>query len=241
MSSIVAYHRPNSLGEAVELLAQSGRSILAGGTAIVPEARSRRADGVELIDLQALQLDGISETEGRLTLGAMVRLGDLATDDRAGELINDLARRELPSAMRNQATVGGTVASASPDSVLIAGLLVHDAQVEFHDGRTSSLSRVLSDGTNGAIIVAVSIDPTGSGSIVATGRTPADLPIVAAVARSTDGGPRLAITGASATVVEVDPSEPTAGLEPPSDFRGSSGYRLELADTLSQRVLKAVS
>ncbi len=241
MSSIVAYHRPNSLGEAVELLAESGRSILAGGTAIVPEARSRRADGVELVDLQALELDSISESAGRLTLGAMVRLGDLATDDRSGQLINDLSRRELPSAMRNQATVGGTVASASSDSVLIAGLLVHDAEVEFHDGRTSPLSQVLADGTGGAIIVAVSIDPTGTGSIVATGRTPADLPIVAAIARSTDGGTRVAITGASSTVVEVDPAEPSAGLEPPSDFRGSSGYRVELVDTLTQRVLKAVS
>ncbi len=241
MSSIVAYHRPTSLDEAAELLTESNRSILAGGTAIVPEKRADHTGEVEMVDLQALGLDAITAVDGRVTLGAMVRLAEFSTDPRVGELLGDLARRELPSAMRNQATIGGTVATGSADSVLIAGLLVHDAQVEFHDGGSLPLDQVLAEGSGGTIIVAVNIDPTGAGAIMVTGRTPADEPIVAAVARSTTDGFRLALTGVASTVIEVDPSEPVSGLEPPSDFRGSSEYRLSVAAILSERAVKAVA
>jgi len=238
MSGILAYHRPTSLDEAVHLLTESNRSILAGGTEIVARARANRSAPVELVDLQALELDEISDADGRVRLGAMTRLDDVTTDGRVGDLLADLARRELPSAMRNQATVGGTVATASPDSVLLAGLLVHDARVELHDGSSLSLDQVLANGPGGAIIVAVDIDPSGTGTITATGRTPADEPIVAAVARFTSAGIRLALTGVAPTVIEVDPTDPTSGLEPPSDFRGSSIYRLNLAATLARRAIE---
>ncbi len=241
MSSVVAYHRPTSLDEAAELLTESSRSILAGGTAIVPEKRADYGGAVEMVDLQALGLDAITAADGRVTLGAMVRLADLSTDSRVGELLRDLARRELPSVMRNQATIGGTIAFGSPDSVLIAGLLVHGARVEFHGGRSLSLNQVLAEGSSGTIIVAVSVDPTGTGTIMATGRTPADEPIVAAVARSTSDGFRLALTGVASTVIEVNPSEPVSGLKPPSDFRGSSEYRLSVAAILCERAMKAVA
>jgi len=215
MSSIVAYHRPTSLDEAARLLIESNRHVLAGGTAIVAESRANHVDDIELVDLQALGLDTVAEANGRVRLGAMVRLADVSTNASVGALLRDLARRELPSAMRNQATVGGTIADGSADSVLVAGLLVHDAQVEFHDGRSTPLTQVCAEGLRGSIIVAVSLDPSGVGAIMATGRTPADEPIVSAVARATGTGPRLALTGVADSVVEVDPGDPTAGLEPP--------------------------
>ncbi len=241
MPSIVAYHRPTRLDEAVNLLIESNRLVLAGGTAAVPRARADGLNAVEFVDLQALGLDRIDNAEGRVTLGAMVRLGDMADSDSVGSLPARLARRELPSIMRDQATIGGTVAEASPDSVLLAGLLVHDARVEFHDHTSLPLALVLDDGPGDKIIVAVDIDPTGDGAISATGRTPADVPIVAAVARSTTSGIRVALTGVAAAPIEVDPSDPTADLMPTSDFRGSSDYRLELAETLVRRAVGEVS
>lgn len=241
MSSIMAYHRPTSLDEAAGLLTESNRSILAGGTTIVPAARADRSTDIEFVDLQGLGLDQIATVDGRLRIDAMVRLGDLVDDARVGALLSDLARRELPSAMRNQATIGGTAVAGSADSVLLAGLVVHDATVEFHDATVLPLPQVLADGTGDAIIVAISVDPSGPGVIMSTGRTPADEPIVAAVARSTGNGVRIALTGVAATVVEVDPADPTAGLEPSSDFRGSSEYRLDLASTLCRRAMEALA
>lgn len=238
MPSVLAYHRPESLDEASTLLADPDRRAVGGGTVVVPEARQITETGVELVDLQALGLDGIETVGARLRLGAMVRLGDLTTSVPA--LIVDLARRELPSALRNQATIGGTVARVDPDSVLLAGLLAHDAVVELHAGSTA-LVDLLTEGLGNRLITAVTLEPAGAGAIAATGRTPADEPIVAAVARAAPGGARLVLTGVAATPILVDPADPTAGLSPIADFRGSTEYRIHLAGILSARALAEVA
>ncbi len=240
MPSVLAYHRPASLEEAASLLAEPRRVVLGGGTVAVPEARQPDEHGVEVVDLQGLGLDRIEPEGDGLRIGAMVRLGELQRNDQAPELLRDLARRELPSALRNQASIGGTVALAESSSVLLAGLLVHDAEVSLHPDETvalASLQRPLQH----RIVTGVSIATGGRGAIVATGRTPADEPIVAAVARATDGEVRLALTGVAPAPVLVDPDDPTGGLTPPADFRGSAEYRLHLAATLSARALAQVS
>ena len=239
MPSVLAYHRPTSLDEAVDLLSDSNRWALAGGTVVVPEARKNKAEGVEVVDLQALGLGAVDQIGSELNLGAMVRLGDLEADDRTPALIKEAAHRELPSALRNQATVGGTIASADPDSLLIAALLVHEAKLEVHQQPSVSLADYLAGNRQG-LIVAVAIETEGVGSMATTGRTPSDIPIVAAVARSANSGTHLALTGVAATPIAVDPESPTAALSPPGDFRGSSEYRTHLASVLSSRALQEV-
>ncbi len=248
MPSVLAYHRPLSLDDAGVLLSNPNHVLLAGGTMVVPWARKPSDEGVSVVDLQALGLDQVELDEDRLVLGAMVRLGTLMTDDRVPGFLADLGRRELPSTLRNAATIGGTVAAAERDSVLLAGLLVHDTSVVFHAGPTRPLAELLADrrdpgraGQPGGIITEVSVATDGSGTIAVTGRTPADVPIVAAVARRTTSQLRLALTGVAATPLLVDPEDPTADLTPPSDFRGSSEYRLHLAATLAARAMEVLS
>lgn len=240
MPSVLAYHRPGSLDEATTLLAGPNRRALGGGTVVVPTARRERGDGIEVVDLQGLDLGGVAADGDRLELGAMVRLGDLAGDDRIPALLRDLARRELPSALRNQATVGGTVALGEADSVLLAGLLVHDARVALHGQEPIALGQSLAECVGQRLVTSVSVAVDGQGAIAATGRTPADVPIVAAVARRTGDGSqvRLALTGVGPYPLEVDPADPTAGLAPTGDFRGSADYRIHLAGVLSARVLE---
>ena len=241
MPSIAAYHRPDSLDEALSLLAAPNRRALGGGTIVVPESRVSRPEPVELVDLQGLALDGWEQTDESLTIGAMVRLGGLAERADAPPLLADLARRELPSALRNQASVGGTVALGDPDSLFLAGLLVHRTQVHLHGQDSIDLTQSLAECVGQRIVTGVSLDPTGVGAIAVTGRTPADTPIVAAIARAVDGDVRLALTGVGVYPVLADPADPTAGLEPPSDFRGSADYRLHLVETLSTRAVQEVS
>ena len=241
MPSIAAYHRPDSLDEALSLLAAPNRRALGGGTVVVPESRVAKPEAVELVDLQALGLESVTATDGRLAIGAMARLGDLADDAQVPDLLRDLARRELPSALRNQATVGGTVALGDPESVLLAGLLVYGAQVALHGQDAIALTESLAECVGQRIVTGVTVETGGAGAMAATGRTPADTPIVAAVARATDDGVRLALTGVGVYPVLADPADPTAGLEPPSDFRGSADYRLHLVETLSARAIEEVS
>ncbi|MDA3040616.1 MAG: FAD binding domain-containing protein [Actinomycetota bacterium] len=244
MPSVLAYHRPQSLEDAWALLSNPEHALLAGGTLIVPAVRRNPDAGATFIDLQALGLDTLGVDGDRLNLGAMARLGDLMVDARVPALLADLCRRELPSALRNAATIGGTVGAAgsvtAADSVLLAGLLVHDAAVGLHGAADRSLADYL-DSRPVGIVTVVSMETEGAGTLAVTGRTPADVPIVAAVGRRTPSGIRLALTGVAATPVLVDPTDPTAGLEPPSDFRGSSDYRLHLASTLAARVVQELS
>lgn len=253
MPSVLAYHRPTSLDEAATLLAGPRRRALAGGTVVVADVRKNRAEGVEVVDLQDLGLDTIEDTietegagQGRMRLGAMVRLADVATDARCPSVLREAARRELPSALRNQATIGGTAAQGDATSLVVAALLVHDAEVHFHGSAAVALGEYLRDehvrgGRDPRLIVAVTIESGGSGAVAATGRTPADVPIVAAVARSSAAGLRLALTGVASTPIEVDPSAPVVGLNPPADFRGSAEFRAHLAAVLSARALLAVA
>jgi CO/xanthine dehydrogenase FAD-binding subunit len=236
--SVLAYHRPGSLDEATTLLAGPNRRALGGGTVVVPTARRERGDGIEVVDLQGLDLARVAVDGDRLDIGAMVRLGDLVTDDRVPTLLRDLARRELPSALRNQATVGGTVALGEADSVLLAGLLVHDAQIALHGQDPIGLGQSLAECVGQRLVTSVSVAGEGVGAIAATGRTPADVPIVAAVARRAGDQVRLALTGVGPYPLEVDPTDPTAGLTPTGDFRGSVDYRIHLAGVLSARVLE---
>lgn len=250
MPSVLAYHRPTTLDEASALLAESNRRAIGGGTVAVPEGRIATESGIELVDLQALGLDSVSVSADRLVIGAMVRLGDLAGTatptnpdiPEIPELIRELARRELPSTLRNQATVGGTVALGDSDSLLLAGLLVHGALVHLHGQDPITLEQSLEECVGARVVTAVSIEldvdaNEGGTAVAGTGRTPADTPIVAAVARRTDGELRLALTGMAPSPVLVDPSDAAAGLEPPGDFRGSTDYRRHLATTLSARVI----
>jgi probable selenate reductase FAD-binding subunit len=238
--SVLAYHRPTNLDEAAEHLSNAHHWALAGGTAVVPHAREQRSMGVEMVDLQALGLGTLEVDGDQLTVGAMVRLGGFEGDDRIPDLVKQAARRELPSALRNQATIGGTVAQADPESLLLAALLVHDARIQIHNRPETTLGEYLSGDRRG-LVVGIVINTSGRGSITSTGRTPADTPIVAALARSTNDGPRLALTGVAATPIEVEPTAPTNDLNPPGDFRGSSAYRTHLASVLSARALSEVN
>ncbi len=239
MPLIAAYHRPTNLDEALALLAEPDRVVLAGGTVINAD---RAPSDLEVVDLQQLGLDGIVADGDRVRLGAMSTLASVVDADLVPTWLRTIARAEAPSTLRTLATVGGAVATGSSESVFVAALLVADARVELAGADDRLLAELLEVGVPvGAVITAVTIDPTGTGARAATARTPADVPIVAAVAREADGQITLALTGVAVHPVLVVPSDPTAGLAPPADFRGTAEYRIELARILGARAVGAVT
>ena len=245
MPLVTAYHRPSSLQEALSLLSTPGRVALGGGTELNAD---REPSDLEAVDLQALGLDGFAgNDDGRVRIGATATLDAVRRCELLPDSLRDLARAEQPSTLRTLATVGGLVAKASHESLLLAGLLAHEGRVEIAGPAVAgtselSLAELLAGGLpQGSLITAVTVDPTGRTAVSRTGRTPADVPIVAAYGRRTEGFVSMAVTGVADCPVLVDVFDPTAGLDPPGDFRGTREYRLHLARTLTARVLQELS
>ncbi len=235
---IETYHRPSSLEEALVLLGEGDGAILAGGTSLVASGTA-----ATVVDLQDVGLDAITLEGDRVWIGAMARLRSLVESDLVPALLRDLARREAPNTIRNAATIGGTVATRDPASELVAGLLVHGAELTLvapGSARSLPLHEYLEDHPFG-VITQVSVEIGGSATAARTGRTPADRSIVAAVARrSDDGAVRLAMTGVAATPLLVDPVD-IDELVPPGDYRGSTEYRGHLARVLAARAVAGLT
>lgn len=246
MKQIQTYHRPETVEEALRLLHRPGTptALLAGGTAL----NAHRDPAVaELVDLQAAGLDELQAGPNLLALGAMVRLQQVVDWPVAPPLLRDMAHRAGPNTLRNQGTVGGALVRADWQSEFVAALLLFATQVTVHTPagtHTLPLPDFLADppaGLAGGILTGVTLHPAGRTAHARVARTPADTPIVAALGRLDPAGQiHLALCGVAATPILVQPHQ-VAQLHPPSDFRGSSAYRLAMAQTLTGRVLRELT
>lgn len=243
MTAVCGYRRPGSLDEALLLLFWPGTVVLGGGTRLAADP----APGpVQAVDLQALGLGRIEVLSGaRLRIGATATLQQIADSAVVPAVLREAARRERPSTLRAQATLGGCVASREADSELLATLLAYDAVLSIAGGPAYlALAKFLADDppSDARIIAALTVETSGAASAARAGRTPADRPIVAAVARAGDDGQRhLALAGVAAVPILVPGLAAIAGLDPSGDFRGSGEYRRAVAAVLAARALEAIS
>jgi carbon-monoxide dehydrogenase medium subunit len=140
------YHRAATADEALALLDRYGddAKVLAGGMSLIPLMKLRFASPGHLIDIGRLaELSGISESEGALRVGALTRHRDLASSEvlaagypamaAAAPLIAD-------PIVRNQGTIGGSLAHADPAGDWGSVLVALDAEVV---ARSSSGERVI--------------------------------------------------------------------------------------------------
>ncbi|MEG3585921.1 MAG: FAD binding domain-containing protein [Actinomycetota bacterium] len=248
MPSVLAYHRPESLKEAIELASQPDTLVIGGGTKAVPTTLKQRGNGVQIVDLQALNLVDISfldeARKKQIIIGSMVRLSEIEEETELPDALRKLARRELPSALRNQATVGGTVASANPESVLLAGLLAYAAEIEINGETWVNLEEVLQNPAPSGIITSLRItidEESAQTSFHSVCRTPMDTPIVSATAIKIKDQTRVVLTGVGETPVLLHKKKDLENLDPKEDFRGTRTYRLHLASVLYERVVMEVN
>jgi CO/xanthine dehydrogenase FAD-binding subunit len=247
-------HRPTDIGEAVKLLRRKKvRTVaLAGGTALVGEGGP---DIEAIVDLDGLGLDKIERRAEVVTLGATARLQTIVDElgDIAGGLLAEAAHRMAGWHVRNAATLGGTLFTAPPSAPLLPLLSALGAEVTLYAPKKSSvgIANFLAqrDGRteDGALLTEIHFevppDAVGFG-FAHVGRTPADDPIVCAIARAGDDAPGVWLGGVGPSVValpgdDMDVLHDTIAALPelPSDFLGSAEYRADIAAVLAHRAL----
>lgn len=125
-----SYARPQTLTEAVHLMAITPRRLLAGGTDIYPSA-GQQIDG-DVLDLTAIpDLVGVHVSDG-LRIGACTTWTALADAPFPPALraLQQAARQVGGRQIQNSGTVGGNLCNASPAADGIPPLLALDALVE---------------------------------------------------------------------------------------------------------------
>jgi CO/xanthine dehydrogenase FAD-binding subunit len=126
------YFRPDTLDEAVHVLASSGGQILAGGTDFFPALGDRPVTGT------VVDISGLGELKGVVKEPKYIRIGGLTT-------WTEIVRTPLPGCfdglkaaareiggiqIQNRATVAGNLCNASPAADSLPPLLALDAEVE---------------------------------------------------------------------------------------------------------------
>lgn len=114
-----SYHRAGSLEEASRLLQQLGEDarLIAGGQSLIPLMKMRMARPSALIDLNFIPgLAKIERHDGELRFGALARHADIEESTIASviPIVHDCAAGIADVQVRNQGTIGGSLAEADP-------------------------------------------------------------------------------------------------------------------------------
>jgi CO/xanthine dehydrogenase FAD-binding subunit len=128
--------RPASLEELFPLLDRHPEALaMAGGTDLLVRLRAENApdDRPLLLLANVAELQGISDTGKEISIGAATTLSRLIADPLAGRngpLLVQAARTVGGPAVRNMATIGGNISTASPAGDTLPALYLLGAEVE---------------------------------------------------------------------------------------------------------------
>jgi putative selenate reductase FAD-binding subunit len=248
---IKEYHRPQTLEEALKLIAKPDTLPLGGGTLL---SRPRLAP-VAVVDLQALGLNTLQTKGNTLEIGATVTLQQLLEHENIPEALKTALKLEAPLNLRNAATAAGTLVAADGRSTFATCLLALDAKVTVISDQSSVVSigdflPLRSENLAGKLITGIEIPLNAKLAFETVARTPADKPIVcAALAQWPSGRTRLSLGGYSkAPLLALDGTE-SEGFETAArntfheanDEWASAEYRMDIAATLANRCMESIS
>ena len=255
----VAYAKPSSLAEALEILAaDDGARALAGGQTLINVMKARAGSPDTLVDLNGLdELKGIElGADGTLELGAMTTYTEIvdSSEARARPILGEVCAQIADVQVRNRGTIGGNVCTNDPTNHLPPLLAALGAQftIAGADGERTVPAE--------EFFLGVYLTAVGLGELLTKIRVPAgrndgfaavtlgvDGTCIVSAAASVDGSARVALGCVDAVPVVLTPSSTDAeavrqavrdaSLDPPSDVHASADYRRHLAEVLAVRAL----
>ncbi len=139
------YVAAQTVEEAVRAVSQTGATIFAGGTDLMPRwSRNLVPRPTALVDVKGVQqLRGIRMVGGEVSVGACVLMSELETHPiirAAAPILAEAAARIACPQIRNRATVGGNLCNGSPAADTAVPLLLLDAVLEVASSRANGLA-----------------------------------------------------------------------------------------------------
>jgi CO/xanthine dehydrogenase FAD-binding subunit len=238
------YRAPASAAEAAGLLDGDAR-VLGGGTWVVPELQRGAAHAGRLVDLRRAGLATIApRPDDGLDLGAMTTYADLLGSAEVAQRapLLRLAAAGITGgwAIRNQGTVGGSVAAARPGSDLPAVLVALEAQavvVGTGGERRVTVADLIAGAMRtrlepGELLAGFVLPPAlGAPGYVKLKRGASSWPIATAAAQiALDGDGRcraatLVLGAVAATPLRVDLADALVGRAPDPDVLADAAAR----------------
>jgi carbon-monoxide dehydrogenase medium subunit len=129
------YHRPVTVGEVTDLLADLGHDaeLMAGNQSLGIIMANRLATPDHLVDLNRVEeLSGVEISDDEVEVGSMTTHRDLEFHDELREVLAmvPLAAEQIAGpSVRNQGTLGGSIAEADPAGNYPAALVALDADL----------------------------------------------------------------------------------------------------------------
>jgi len=259
-----AFHRPQSLADALTLLrADDAAKLLSGGQSLLPVMKLDLAQPSGLVSLSGIKdLKGVRSDGNELVIGAFTTHDEVATSAEVKKRIPGLAALAAgigDAQIRNRGTIGGSIAHADPSADYPAAVLALGAtivtdrrSIAADDFFTGLFSSALAPDE---IITAVRF-PVPERSAYAKFPHPASkYAVVGVFVAKTAGGYRVAVTGAGSKAFRVQAMEDGFNVQPnadaianihvsPADLRSdstaSAEYRAHLITVMAQRAFRAL-
>jgi carbon-monoxide dehydrogenase medium subunit len=162
-ASAFSYARATSVVNALELLAAHGNDakVLSGGQSLMPAMNLRLISPELIVDIGGIaELKGIAVKGDVLTIGALTRHVDLQRSPEIAThapLLTEAIAHVAHPAIRNNGTIGGSLAHADPASELPACMVALDATIVIR-GQTGERRVAARDFFTGIYETALSAD-----------------------------------------------------------------------------------
>ncbi|MBL0423356.1 xanthine dehydrogenase family protein subunit M [Ramlibacter sp. AW1] len=257
------YHRATSVADAIDAMdAVDDGKFLAGGQTLLASLKLRLARPDRLVDIGGIpELRGVFMDGDHIRIGAMTRHADVAASRHLAEAIPALARLAGgigDPMVRHRGTLGGSIANADPAADYPAAVLGLGATV------ITSRRRIAGDAffrglfetalAPGEMITAVEFPVPRRAAYVKFRHPASRFALVGVFVADTAAGPRVAVTGAAASVFRLEAFESelarnfTVGAladlsvdpgEFNSDLHASAEYRAQLVGVIARRAVAA--